>query len=107
MNDLVSEHIELQCCAPSEQLMAHSITYLEAERGLHEQVDLDPIDYLKKIMAERHLRNTDLKIYIGSSGHVGSVLKKKRPLTLRMIRNLHRYLDIPAEILIQPYSCHS
>lgn len=66
----------------------------------------DPIDYLKKIMAERGLRNKDLKIYIGSSGNVCSVLKRKKPLTLRMIRNLHKYLSIPAEILIQPYDCH-
>ena len=66
----------------------------------------DPIDYLKEVMAERGLRNKDLKVYIGSSGNVCSVLKRRKPLSLRMIRNLHTYLDIPAEILIQPYDCH-
>ena len=66
----------------------------------------DPIDYLKKIMDQRGLRNKDMKIYIGSSGNVSSVLKRRKPLTLRMIRNLHKYLRIPAEILIQPYDCH-
>ena len=66
----------------------------------------DPIDYLKEVMAKRGLRNKDMKIYIGSSGNVCSVLKKRKPLSLRMIRNLNRYLDIPAEILIQPYDCH-
>lgn len=66
----------------------------------------DPIDHLKEIMNQRGLRNKDLKIYIGSSGNVCSVLKRRKPLTLRMIRNLHKYLHIPAEILIQPYDCH-
>jgi len=65
----------------------------------------DPIDYLKKVMAERGLRNKDMKVYIGSSGNVSSVLKRRKPLSLRMIRNLHTYLNIPAEILIQPYDC--
>lgn len=66
----------------------------------------DPIDCLKDVMAERGLCNKDLKIYIGSSGNVCSVLKRRKPLSLRMIRNLHKYLGIPAEILIQPYDCH-
>ncbi len=66
----------------------------------------DPIDHLKEVMKEHGLRNKDMKIYIGSSGNVCSVLKRHKPLTLRMIRNLNRYLSIPAEILIQPYDCH-
>ncbi len=106
MDDLISKHIESGSQNPAEKLTERSISYLEGERSLHGHVDLDPIDYLKKIMGERHLRNKDLKAYIGSSGHVCSVLKKKKPLSLRMIRNLNRYLDIPAEILIQPYDCH-
>jgi len=72
----------------------------------HDKKLPDPIDYLKDVMAKRGLRNKDMKIYIGSSGNVCSVLKKRKPLSLRMIRNLNRYLDIPAEILIQPYDCH-
>lgn len=66
----------------------------------------DPIDYLKEVMGQRGLCNKDLMAYIGSSGNVCSILKRRRPLTIRMIRNLHKYLHIPAKILIQPYSCH-
>ena len=106
MNDLVSEYVESKSQAPADYLVERSISYLEGERSFHDHDDLDPIDYLKKIMEERHLKNKDLKAYIGSSGHVCSVLKKKKPLSLRMIRNLNRYLDIPAEILIRPYDCH-
>ena len=65
----------------------------------------DPIDVLKEVMSERGLCNKDLKVYIGSSGNVSSVLNRHKPLSLRMIRNLHKYLGIPAKILIQPYDC--
>jgi len=65
----------------------------------------DPITHLKQVMEERGLRNRDLKIYIGSSGNVSAILKRRQALSLRMIRNLNKYLNIPAEILIQPYDC--
>lgn len=65
----------------------------------------DPIEYLEKVMKERGLRKRDLKVYIGSSGYVSSVLNRHKPLSLKMIRNLHDYLGIPAEILIQSYDC--
>jgi len=66
----------------------------------------DPITCLKQVMHEKGLRNRDLKIHIGSSGNVSAILKKRQALSLRMIRNLNKYLHIPAEILIQPYDCH-
>ena len=63
----------------------------------------DPIDVLGDEMARRGLSNKDLCPYIGSSGYVCDILHRKKPLSLRMIRNLHQGLGIPAEILIQPY----
>jgi len=66
----------------------------------------DPIDQLKITMNQRGLNQRDLMLYIGSSGNVSAILNRRRPLSLRMIRNLHKHLDIPAEILIQPYDCH-
>ena len=104
MYDLVSHHVESGCRAPDNRLVEKSIRYLDELRYQPENFP-DPIDYLKKVMDERNLRNKDLKAYIGSSGNVCSVLKKRKPLSLRMIRNLNRYLGIPAEILIQPYDC--
>ena len=63
----------------------------------------DPIDEIKNVMRRRGLTNNDLKPYIGSSGNVCDVLMRRRPLSLRMIRHLHDFLGISAEILIQPY----
>ncbi len=105
MYDLVTSHVESSRRIPDERLTEKSISYLNEQRDRFKKNYPDPIEYLKKIMAERNLYNKDLMAYIGSSGNVCSVLKKRKPLSLRMIRNLHRYLGIPAEILIQPYDC--
>jgi len=60
----------------------------------------DPVEAIKYYMESRGLDRRDLEEYIGSSGRVSEVLNHKRPLTLRMIRNLHAGLGIPAEVLI-------
>ena len=97
---------EMNCLGMDQEYMDSMITSVSRSiQPTREKTLPDPIDYLKMIMDQRGLRNKDLKIYIGSSGNVCSVLKRRKPLTLRMIRNLHKYLNIPAEILIQPYDC--
>ncbi len=55
---------------------------------------------IKYRMDQAGLTRRDLEPYIGSSGKVSEVLSGKQPLTLKMIRALHRYLGIPAEVLI-------
>lgn len=51
-------------------------------------------------MEQAGLNRRDLEPYIGSSGKVSEVLSGKQPLTLKMIRALHRHLGIPAEVLL-------
>ena len=63
----------------------------------------DPIEAILYHMESRGLSRRDLEPYIGSRARVSEVLNRKRPLTMEMIRNLHRGLGIPAEVLIQPY----
>lgn len=62
-----------------------------------------PIQAIKFRMDQLGLIPKDLKPYIGSSGRVSEILNEKRPLTLRMIRRLHKNLHIPIEILAQKY----
>jgi HTH-type transcriptional regulator/antitoxin HigA len=45
----------------------------------------------------------DLEPYIGPRGRVADILNRTRPLSMGMIRNLASGLDLPADILIQPY----
>jgi HTH-type transcriptional regulator/antitoxin HigA len=79
-------------------------TLVEAYEEKHFHIPLpDPIEAILYYVESRGLRRRDLERYIGSRARVSEVLNKKRPLTMEMIRNLHKGLGIPAEILIQPY----
>ncbi|MDX2064698.1 MAG: hypothetical protein SFX74_03040 [Fimbriimonadaceae bacterium] len=51
-------------------------------------------------MEQLGLTRRDLEPSIGSSGKVSEVLSGKQPLTLKMIRALHRHLGVPAEVLL-------
>lgn len=60
----------------------------------------DPIEAIKFRLEQGGLSIKDLEPMIGRSNRVYEVLGRKRPLTLGMIRRLHKGLGIPAEILI-------
>ena len=77
------------------------VTLVEAYEDHHYEIlPPDPIEAIEYYMESRGLDRSDLEAYIGGSGRVSEVLSRKRPLTLRMIRNLHAGLGIPAEVLI-------
>ncbi len=59
-----------------------------------------PVDAIKFRIEQLGLNNNDLVEYIGSKSKVSEILNHKRPLSLTMIRKLHKGLNIPAEILI-------
>jgi len=63
----------------------------------------DPIEAIKIRMEEMHLRQKDLIFMIGSSSRVSEILNRKRQLTVEMIRNLNRQLNISPKILISDY----
>jgi HTH-type transcriptional regulator/antitoxin HigA len=63
----------------------------------------DPIEAILYQMESRGLSRRDLEPYIGSRARVSEILNRKRPLTVEMIRSLHKGLGISAEVLIQPY----
>ncbi len=79
-------------------------TLVEAYEEKHFHIPLpDPIEAILYYIESRGLTRRDLERYIGSRSRVSEVLNKKRPLTMEMIRNLHKGLGIPAEVLIQSY----
>lgn len=80
-------------------------TLVAAYEEEHYKVPLpDPIEAIEFHMERLSLTRKDLKPYIGSRGRVSEILNRKRPLTLRMIRNLEKGLGIPAAILVQEYA---
>ncbi len=60
----------------------------------------DPIEAIKFRMEQQGLTPRDLEVFIGSSGRVSEILNRKRPLSLRMIKCLHKELHIPYESLL-------
>lgn len=64
----------------------------------------DPIDAIEFVMDQRELKPEDLVPYIGSRSKVSEILSRTRPLSLNMIKALHKGLDVPAEVLLNQSS---
>ncbi len=60
--------------------------------------DIDPIEAVKLKMSERGMKAKDLEPFLGSKGHVSSILSKRRKLTLQTAITLHEQFQIPAEV---------
>lgn len=70
------------------------------ERSQVQPVVPEPIDAILFRMDQQGLSHKDLVPFIGSTSKVSEVLARKRPLSLAMIRRLHKGLGIPADVLI-------
>jgi HTH-type transcriptional regulator/antitoxin HigA len=60
----------------------------------------DPIEAIIYRLAELGLKQKDFAKVVGSASRASEVLSRKRGLTVEMIRAIHEYLRIPADILI-------
>ncbi len=60
----------------------------------------DPIEVIKLKLEEKGLKQKDLESIIGSKGYVSQVLSGKKELTLKMVKGLHLYLGISADIFL-------
>jgi HTH-type transcriptional regulator/antitoxin HigA len=60
----------------------------------------DPIEAIKFRMEQMGLKQKDIAPLFGGKTRVSEVLGKKRPLSMKMIILLNRYLGIPLESLV-------
>jgi HTH-type transcriptional regulator/antitoxin HigA len=68
------------------------------------QIDApDPIEAIKIRMQEMHLKQVDLADVMGGKNRVSEVLNRKRKLTIEMIRNLTKILNLSPGLLIRDY----
>lgn len=84
------------------ELIAHLIEEYE-EKAYPIELP-SPIAAIKFRMEQMNLKQNDLIKYLGSKSVVSNILNGKRPLTLKMIRTLHKGLQIPVEALVQEES---
>ena len=61
----------------------------------------DPIEAIKFRMDQLGLKQTDIAKILGGNNRASEVLARKRPLNLRMIRNLHTHLHISSNCLLE------
>ncbi|MFW7342522.1 transcriptional regulator [Pollutimonas sp. H1-120] len=86
---------------PEADEMEILVTLIEAYENKHYPIGpADPVEAIKFRMDQQGLTAKDMQAYIGSSGRVSEILSRKRPLSLGMIRRLHKGLNIPYESLL-------
>lgn len=70
----------------------------------HYHIDApDPIEAIKIRMEELQLKQVDLAEVFGGKNRVSEVLNRKRKLTVEMIRNLTKRLNLSPGLLILDY----
>lgn len=80
------------------------VTLVEIHEARTSPIDLpDPIEAILFMMEQKGLSRQDLEPAIGGRGRVAEILNRRRALTLPMIRQLSKLLELPADVLIQPY----
>jgi len=80
------------------------VTLVERYESEHWAIDApDPISAINHVMEARGLRQRDLAELIGSQSHASEVLRRRRPLSLAMIRMLATEWGLPADVLVRDY----
>ena len=80
------------------------VALVEAYEAKHWPIDApDPIAAIEHVMEARGLRQKDFAELIGSQPRASEVLKRRRPLTLAMIRALSAKWNLPADVLVREY----
>jgi len=76
-------------------------TLVEAYEQKHFKIaPPDPVEAIKFRMEQLGLKQSDIADVIGGKNRASEILNKKRELTAKMMRDLHRKFDIPAESLL-------
>ena len=63
----------------------------------------DPIEAIRFRMEQMNMKKKDLAEIIGYKSRVSEILSRKRKLSLKMIRQLHKKLRIPYDSLLTEY----
>jgi len=97
----IDELMDAEPNTPEGNELELLVTFVEYEEKKY-PIDMpDPVEAIKFRMEQLNLNQQALVPFIGSKSKVSEVFNKKRPLSLSMMRALHRGLGIPAEILLQ------
>lgn len=101
---LADELFDAKPDTPEGDKLELIVTLIEIYEKEHFPIDNPtPIEAIKFRMDQMGLLPKDLVPFIGNKSKVSEILSGKRTLSLNMIRQLASGLNIPVEVLIQPY----
>ena len=101
---LADELFDAKPDTPEGDKLELIVTLIEIYEKEHFPIDNpSPLEAIKFRMDQMGLLPKDLVSFIGSKSKVSEILSGKRTLSLNMIRQLASGLNIPLEVLIQPY----
>ena len=101
---LADELFDAKPDTPEGDKLELIVTLIEIYEKEHFPIDNpSPLEAIKFRMDQMGLLPKDLVPFIGSKSKVSEILSGKRTLSLNMIRQLASGLNIPLEVLIQPY----
>ncbi len=100
MNCTRSKPEREQAGHPFNQIMAYLSPMIEAYEEQHYAMPrLSPVEYLKRLMAENNLRQSDLP-EIGNQSVVSQILNGNRSLNIKQVRSLATRFGVPADAFI-------
>jgi HTH-type transcriptional regulator / antitoxin HigA len=103
-NDALARVEELMDAAPDSEEGAELdvlATLVAAYEAKNFPIDSpDPVEAIKFRMEQKGITRKELEPVLGSRSKVSEALNRKRPLTIKQIKRLHRDLDIPYENLM-------
>lgn len=101
---LADELFDAKPDTPEGDKLELIVTLIEIYEKEHFPIDNPtPIEAIKFRMDQMGLLPKDLVPFIGNKSKVSEILSGKRTWSLNMIRQLASGLNIPVEVLIQPY----
>ena len=84
-----------------DTLQVLSILVYDYEQKHHPVGPPDPVEAIKFRMEQQGLTTKDLEQVLGKKSKISEVLNRKRDLSITMVRQAHKILGIPAEVLIR------
>ncbi len=98
---IIDELVDCEENSKEEEVLELVSILVENYEATHYPIEApDPLEAIKIRMEEQGLKRKDMINYFGSASRVSEVLNRKRPLTLEMIRKIHKGLGISAETLL-------
>lgn len=86
---------------PNGDLLEVLVTLVEAYEQKHYSITPPgPVEAIKFRMEQLGLKQADIAKVIGGKNRASEILNRKRELTAKMMRDLHKTFNIPAESLL-------